>query len=517
MEVTNAISSQVSTQRVTKTAPSYENKREENSEKYPEENNASNIANASEICVDKEMQLSGCPFASYHIIHLDEAFEQNEEKDASKELADESSRIELLNLLRNTKGDNIPDGIEVWSYREIIDWMIEGGGELLNIPEELRFLVPAVIRKGDCGRGFLDKPEWLDLESFRRGQKFAMDNFFGLCYANMLSLCIIFSDMDGLLPMILSGKSHTPYLSFQRYLSTVQRVRSWYVEDPWTESSHAYKNLRTVRQMHLAVRKRLCESTREEIRIASEIPDPWCTIRKPFLEDIRSSECAQIPDAFQFLKNAPYRPKGLNQADMSVTQFAFMGLITSYPRFFGVHHSSEEDMEAFCHLWRTLGYLLGIEDEYNFCRGNLSEIRKRSAVLIEKVFKPKLCDVQPEWEHMTRCIVEGTSYYLQGLKYNGVLLSLSDLLEIPTLRLRATMSYLQRLKHVINRWLFYYVMWIPGVTTRLNSFVHKNIDRAAHFDTEKHAALKEKSNKTMLNQRSGTCDNNQRLIRQADR
>lgn len=86
-----------------------------------------------------------------------------------------------------------------------------------NIPDSLLFFIPATLYRGDCGRNSTDKPLWLDMEKFVRGQKFAQDYIAMIFFSNILSLFQIFAFADGLKPLIFSEQSHTPYLAFKRY------------------------------------------------------------------------------------------------------------------------------------------------------------------------------------------------------------------------------------------------------------------------------------------------------------
>lgn len=52
----------------------------------------------------------------------------------------------------------------------------------------------------------------------------------------------------------------------------------------------------------------------------------------------------------------------ISQADMAVTQFGFMGFATARPQLVGIYKASDEDWEGFFHVWRVVGYILGIED-----------------------------------------------------------------------------------------------------------------------------------------------------------
>ena len=52
----------------------------------------------------------------------------------------------------------------------------------------------------------------------------------------------------------------------------------------------------------------------------------------------------------------------ITQAQMAVGQFGFMGYIVSRSEEVGIYNSSDEDMEAFVHVWRVIGYIMGMED-----------------------------------------------------------------------------------------------------------------------------------------------------------
>ena len=88
--------------------------------------------------------------------------------------------------------------------------------------------------------------------------------------------------------------------------------------------------------------------------------------REMLLDDLQSACPAPGPGQCPYLKLnnlSELGLQGLNQGEMSSTQFGFFGLVLLYPNAFGIHNATEEDFEAFCHTWKGLGYLLGIDDE----------------------------------------------------------------------------------------------------------------------------------------------------------
>ncbi|CAD6208767.1 GSCOCG00003575001-RA-CDS [Cotesia congregata] len=378
----------------------------------------------------------------------------------------------------------------------ICKWTSEG---FPNIPKSLLKITTGWMVHGDCGRPADQVPDWLDREKFRRGQKFARDNMFGIYFSQLLTLFGLFSFEDGLKPMIVTGKSSEPYTAFKRYLSTGARVRNWFTSDPWTKGTSAYNDIQTVRRMHTIVRNKLSSISNEEIDKAGKIESPWSPTRNILLQDFRA-ECpvaksGQCPFAAGTVRAV--RPKGLHQGEMAVTQGGFVCLAVVYPEAFGLHGATDQDLDDFCHVWRGIGYLLGIEDEFNYCGGTLEEIKQLSADYLNQWVKPNLRDITPEWEHMMRCITVGMQYYFPGSSYEVSLLYLTELLNLDMPLLRSSLSYRDRFKFNITKFTMYYATRSPRVKEFLNSRLNKSIDRALKFTEEKHSELRKKSSKTL--------------------
>lgn len=386
----------------------------------------------------------------------------------------------------------LPVDFDQWTLKEQYDHLINNTSKYFpNIPESLRFVLPATFEDGDCGRPANERPGWLDMDKFYRGQQFALRYYTSLSMSNLMSLLMIFNFADGLKPLILSQKSSTPYHAFKRYLSTNKRFRNWYTSNPWCEGTQAYRDIQTVRKLHRSMRQKLCNTSDDQIDRESEIPRIMCpafkTIARDFADVCPTAKSWQCPYTMS-------RMKGLNQGDMLGTQFASMGLIVLYPEQFGVHNASDEDLEAFCHLCRGLGYLLGIEDQYNFCRGSLQDIRQRTEDFIEHWVKPNFRTVTAEWEHMSICLYEGTGYIAHFNSYKVFLLYLCDVFKLNMPRLYKSFSLSERIMYRLLKFMFL-LMKLPGVFHVMNAMLHKNMNRAAKFGFEEHAKLKEKSSK----------------------
>lgn len=117
---------------------------------------------------------------------------------------------------------------------------------------------------------------------------------------------------------------------------------------------------------------------------------------------------------------------------MSGTQFAFIGLIVLYPEKFGMKRATKKEMEGFVHMWRCIGWLLGIEDKYNFCRfDNLSDAVSWTKHIMKHIIKPSLkISVTAEYEQMGRAVALGARNYTSA-SYETLFLFIGWVLDIP--------------------------------------------------------------------------------------
>jgi len=427
--------------------------------------------------------------------------DKNSGFESSLNCSDESN-----NLMKNLKNERkkfvtkckqelnsskLPENFDQWTIMEQYNHLINNTDEYFpNIPKSLRYVLPGIFEDGDCGRKSNTKPDWLIMDKFYRGQRFAQRYFSVISISNLMGLIQIFSFSDGLKPLILSQKSNTPYRAFKRYLSTIRTFRNWYTSDPWCEGTPAYYDIQRVRNLHRAMRRKLSKKSFEEIDRDSKIQNAWCPMLGKITDD--------FADACPMAKNlqCPYtmtRTRGLNQGDMLGTQFACMGLIVLHPEQFGIHDASDEDLEAFCHLWRGLGYLLGIKDQYNFCRGSLKNVRERTEDFIEHWVKPNFRTVAPEWEHMTMCLYEGVNYIADFNHYKVLLLRLCNIFGLSMPRLYESFSLSEKIFYMLQKFLFAYMVKIPGSFSIMNAMLNACLDQAADFECSKHAKLKKKS------------------------
>ncbi|XP_011706660.1 PREDICTED: uncharacterized protein LOC105461852, partial [Wasmannia auropunctata] len=287
------------------------------------------------------------------------------------------------------------------------------------------------------------------------------------------------------------------------YNSTIQRFISWYEGEPWIKGTPAYKDMQFARKMHLMIQSKLCELDDEQIDNESKIAKLWCPDRELFLQDFAAA-CPLEKDGQRpsvLIYKSPFKPKGINNADIAGLQFGFISLVLLCPQLIGVHNATDENIEAFCHMWRCYGYYLGMEDRHNFCRGSLEEIKQRARDIYQYWVLPNLKEVTPEWEHMTRCIVEPLNYYplisFGLMPYKMMALLAMDALNISMPHLYASMSYAEWITYKSWRFILGYVLKFSSFRVIFNKVVRKIFDQATNFSPEKKAELQEKSEKQL--------------------
>ncbi|XP_011646262.1 uncharacterized protein LOC105432942 [Pogonomyrmex barbatus] len=397
--------------------------------------------------------------------------------------------------------NQFPNDFDNWTVREQCAWINENLAIFFpNVPNSLLDFIPAFYYEGDCGRPLEEVPEWLDMDKYRRGQKFVQENYAAIIFATILGVMHVYSFNEALKPLILSKRSHTPYLAYKRYLSTIQRFFNWYEGKPWIKGTSAYKDMQSARKMHLMMRKKLCGLDNEQIDKESKIAKPWCPDRELFMHDFAEAcpfeKYLQRP--YLLIDNSPYKPKSVNLADMMLAQCGFLSLVILYPEKIGIHNATDEDVEAYCHMWRCYGYCLGIEENYNFCRDSLEEIRQRTRDIYQYWILPNFKDVTPEWMHMTRCLIESLSYFswIGYMPYKTTLLFFSSTLNVSMPRLYASMNYVEWIVDKIWTFIFYFLKF-SSFRAVFNKLLRKILKEAAEFSPKKHAELEEMSRKQL--------------------
>nr|XP_012225824.1 PREDICTED: LOW QUALITY PROTEIN: uncharacterized protein LOC105674220 [Linepithema humile] len=353
--------------------------------------------------------------------------------------------------------------------------------------------IPAFFHQGDCNRSLVEIPKWLDIDKYRKGQKFVSENFAAIIMGKLIGLIHIYTFNDSLKPVIIGGHGHTLDLGYKRYLSTFKRILSWYQGDPWIKGTQAYKDMQFTHKLHLLMSEKLRKLDNEQIDAASKIAEPWCPDREIFLKDFATAcpfeKFAQFP--FTMMSESPYRPKGINNMDLASVQAAFVGMFVLRPQDIGVHNATDEDIESFCHMWRCYGYFLGLEDEHNFFRGSFEEIKQRTQDFFQYWITPNFKIITPEWEHMTRCVIVPMNYYrFIYMPYKAMVLIATDLLDLKMPNLYASLSYSEWIAYKVYTFILQHALKLSIIRKAMNKLAIYILNTAVNYSSEKKPELK---------------------------
>ncbi|XP_039307023.1 uncharacterized protein LOC113004643 [Solenopsis invicta] len=392
----------------------------------------------------------------------------------------------------------LPNDFDVWTIEEQCIWINKNTPTFFpNTPKSVLHLMPAYCRLINCKRSPVETPEWLDIDKYRKGQKFVRENYTSIMIGTLLGVLQLYTFEEDLNPLIITKRSITPYLAFKRYLSNLRRFSSWYDGEPWIEGTQAYKDMQYTCKLHLLVQEKLSKLDDNEFENEAKITEPWCPDHEVLLKDF-AAVCPFAGPSYEMINKAPYKLKNLNNANMAIAQSFFFSVVLLSPQNVGIHNATNEDMEAFCHMWRCYGYFVGIENEYNICRGNLKEIKHRIRDL-HKLMLSNLNNITPKWEHMTRCFIESFNYYPWiYMPYKMMVVLAMDTLNISMPHLYASMSYAEWITYKISRFFFRYTLKFSIIRSIINKVAHKIFDKAMNVSPEKNAELEEKSKQQLL-------------------
>lgn len=146
-------------------------------------------------------------------------------------------------------------------------------------------------------------------------QRFFRSNIYSLMFSMYMGLLSILAIPSILVILEHTQKSSSDLTAYKRYMQTIYHMLTWYRENLKPETN-AWKSLEAVRKFHFSAN--------------------------------RSANSAS---------------KGIiSQKDMAITQYGFMGFVVLSQKETGIYCGRKE-IEDFCHFWRVLGHILGIQDE----------------------------------------------------------------------------------------------------------------------------------------------------------
>lgn len=204
------------------------------------------------------------------------------------------------------------------------------------------------------------KPEWLDMELYRRGQEFHKRNFLGCNLSEIIGLFMIYSISNMLAPLIYTGKSTTIVKGYKRYISTNIRINQWFLDELWVPGSKANRSMKFVRDSHERVRQKMKNEKKEDLEKLITLPGQGMTKLRTHLYDETIADLQQsCPMSGHIVGPIYEQEEYFNQVNMVIVMFGFLAVPLLFPKHFGIHHETEKEFEGFIHVWRMIGYYLG--------------------------------------------------------------------------------------------------------------------------------------------------------------
>lgn len=136
----------------------------------------------------------------------------------SKNLDEDGFVMTFKDLFGTNTRNKFPRDFDAWTVKEQCDWINHNITHFFpHMPQSLLNFFPAVF----CELNFDQSeklPEWIDMEKYRKGQKFVQKHYTAIVISKILGMMYIFSFEEELRPLILGEHCHTPYLGFNKYI-----------------------------------------------------------------------------------------------------------------------------------------------------------------------------------------------------------------------------------------------------------------------------------------------------------
>ncbi|XP_062544590.1 uncharacterized protein LOC134211594 [Armigeres subalbatus] len=264
--------------------------------------------------------------------------------------------------------------------------------ELTEVEKAAKSLFAKIVVEGssvpcDIGSGInLEQklPQWFDDAKFKRGQKYFLDNRFGMMQATYCGLVSLLCDPKGLTILHNTGRSSTPETARKRYISTTVHMLSWYEID-LSPGSKSWASLHRVRKMHLNASK---QSQQKDIGF-------------------------------------------ITQTEVSLTVFGFLGYALIRPHLLGIRYDNDDDREAFVHVWAVVAAMLGVHDRFNICLPKLAVVEMICKMCQRYIFIPLLQIETTLFKSMVQAVVDGLSEFTPFNSYQSLMYFVRRVAGIP--------------------------------------------------------------------------------------
>ncbi|XP_015905871.2 uncharacterized protein [Parasteatoda tepidariorum] len=280
-----------------------------------------------------------------------------------------------------------------------------------------------------------EMPSWFDSEKFNRAKKVYKEQFASINFSHLCGLLLSFYFTKNIKTLRSTGESDTKLSLFHRYLQTVRHIQKWYEGNVFDINDPAQRSLSIVRNMHARVGKKM----------------------------------SALNDGIVYV----------SQWDMAVTQWAFVGPMVLFRSRVGIHGCSEEDYDALIHFWRAIGFLLGIEDQFNLCHGDYPQVVSACKSLLTKEYKVRVADASPVSVNMGKSVVAAMSEMQEALTWNSISTYIHELVGLPC---PDSMGFIDYVCHYLTKFIMLFALRNSTFRQLFNDFSRWKLDVADKKD-----------------------------------
>lgn len=169
-------------------------------------------------------------------------------------------------------------------------------------------------------------PADFDVARFKRAQKLCKRYYTNMSISSGSGITFLVQIESILVPLLKTGRSRTLADLYDRYVDTARYIRECYETDFYDKQSKGWHKISLVRAMHQRIHKLM----NADPAFRLEQPNVW-----------------------------------VNQYDMAITQFAFIGLFIVSPIRCGAHGLREDELSDICYYWKLISHYFGIEQRFN--------------------------------------------------------------------------------------------------------------------------------------------------------
>lgn len=172
----------------------------------------------------------------------------------------------------------------------------------------------------------------------------------------------------------------------------------------------------------------------------------------------------------------------VSQYDMALVQSGFIGPICMYPWQFGIS-CKDEELDDYRYFWRVIGYVLGIDDQFNMCGGTLHETKSLSKEIEQRVVVPRLARMEAYYLTLSNDFIDGMKLLYPILGKEWLYAFVFPLMRLSQPKLSWKDWFVLRL-FKINFWLLrncslykkYLQYFVMDDLKRLEKFIFERID-----------------------------------------